>query len=144
MGRYRTVETEKDEQSFEARIWWAFWIIALIVIAYTVYHQCRNYDMMHNGTCIEAEYFVYNGQEIARYRDDTGNIVSFNLSGLNAVHDEDTIKLYYKDRINFAEPQRETMVWVKSYVIFGLGLLFCSWKLKKIYSRKPSPEVYSE
>lgn len=142
MGRYRNEEYEQDERSYEARIWWVFWIIAVVVIAYTIWHQYRNYDLVHNGTCIEAEYMLYNGEEIARYRDETGRIVaSYNLGGLNAIHDEDTVLLYYKDNINFAEPERELKSWLYAYVIFIPVLIGTTWKLITIYKKKPEAPV---
>jgi len=145
MSSYQDFYSEKEEQSYEARIWWVFWVVAVIVIAYTVWHQYRNYDLVHNGTCIEAEYMEYNGQELARYRDETGRVVaSVNLDGMNAIHDEDTILLYYKDNINFAEPKRNPKAWICSYIIFGLLLAGTSYKLYTIYKHKPSSERYPE
>ena len=57
-----------------------------------------------------------------------------NISGLNAVHEEDTIKMYYWTDIHAAEPHRDPMLWVRSYVIFGIGIIVCSVRLYKIYT----------
>lgn len=141
MGRYRTVESEKDEQSYEARIWWVFWIVAVVVIAYTAYLQYLNYDLVHNGQCIEAEYYVYNNQELARYKDENGMLVNKSLEGLNAIHGEDTVLLYYKDYMSLAEPKRETSAWLYSYLIFIPMLAGTTWKLITIYKRKPEAPV---
>lgn len=136
MGRYREVETEEQDKSYEARIWWVLWGVALIVLIYTVWHQVREYDLIHNGQCIEAEYYVYNGQEMAKYRDEDNRYHSYNVSGLDAVHDEDTIKLYYKDNLNPAEPHRHPRIWIFSYLLFGAIFAGCSLRLRKIYLQK--------
>lgn len=145
MGRYQNYESEKTEQSYEARIWWALWAVALVVILYTGWQQYRNFDLIHNGNCIEAEYKLYKERELARIWDqETGNLIqSFDVSGLDALHGEDTILLYYKDDLSQAEPQRETTAWIKSYVIFGLMFAGCSWKLRRIYTKNPSTEIYT-
>jgi len=141
MGRYRQIETEEEVKSFDARIWWAFWIIALIVLIYTAWHQYREYDLVHNGNCIIAEYTVYNDQELATYYDETGRVAArYNISGLSAVHENDTIKMYYKTNINAAEPHRSVQTWLISYAIFGTAFVLCSIKLRKIY--KENHEVY--
>ena len=142
MGRYRTVESEKDEQSYEARIWWMFLVVALIVLSYTIWHHYLNHNLVQSGTCIEAEYFVQNNQAQARYRDDAGQIYTYNLSSLNADHQGDTVKLYYKTDIRHAEPQRALQSWLFSYVLFGLMFIGCSFKLYLIYKKKPETTIY--
>ncbi len=37
MGRYRQVLSEKKEKSYQARIWWALWLVCFCVIAYTMW-----------------------------------------------------------------------------------------------------------
>ncbi len=135
MGRYRAVETDRQERSYEARIWWAFWGIALIALIYTVFHQFREYDLTHNGQCIEAEYFTYNGQERARYYDENGGYHSYNLSGMDSVHGEHTILLYYKTNLSAAEPHIHPRVWIISYVLFVPLLAGASFRLYKIYCK---------
>lgn len=142
MGRYRTVESEKDEQSYEARVWWMFLAVAVIVLSYTIWHHYRNYDLVQNGTCIEAEYFVHSNQAQARYQDENGQIVTFNLSNSGADHDENTVKLYYREDIRHAEPKRELSSWLMPYGIFGLMLVGCVFKLFTIYRKKPDTTVY--
>ena len=136
MGRYREVETEQQAKSFEARIWWVFWGIALVVLAYTVWHQVREYDLVHNGQWIEAEYYTYNGKELAKYRDENNRYYGFDVSGRDAIHDENTIKLYYKTSISAAEPHIHPRMWIFSYVLFGTAFVLCSLKLHQIYSKQ--------
>lgn len=140
MGRYREVETIQDSRSYDARIWWAFWAVALIVLIYTAWHQIREYDLVHNGNSIVAEYYIYNEQELARYLDENNRYHSYNVSGLNAIHEEDTITLYYKTSIDAAEPHRHPKTWIYSYIIFGIALVLCSLKIYKIYTE--DREVY--
>lgn len=144
MGRYQDYESEKSEQSYEARIWWALWAVALAVILYTAWQQYRNFDLVHNGICVEAEYSVYKERQLAKVWDsETGNLIqSFDVSGMDARHGEDTIRLYYKDNLALAEPQRELSAWLKSYALYGLMFAGCSWKLRRIYKNKPSTEAY--
>lgn len=138
MGRYRTFETEKDEKSYEARIWWVFWIVAVVVMCYTLWHQFIEYDLIHNGSFIDAEYYVYNGRELARYRDENNVNYSFSLEGLDAIHDENTVRLYYKGNIALATPRRSPKTWIFAYVVFGAMFIVCSRILWKIYHRKHS------
>lgn len=133
MGRYRQVETEQEAKSYEARIWWVFWGVALIVLIYTIWHQTREYDLVHNGQCIEAEYYIYNGKELARYQDENNRYYSYDVSGRDAVHDEHTIKLYYKTNISAAEPHIHPRVWIFPYLLFGSMFVLCTLKLRKIY-----------
>lgn len=136
MGRYNYMETEKDERSFDARIWWVFWFIALLVLAYTVYHHARSFELVHNGKYIDAEYYIYNNQEMARYIDENNRHYSYNLSALDPVHEENTVRLYYKEFIQLAEPRRNPKIWIFSYLLFGACLVFSSYKLLKIYRQK--------
>ncbi|MCM1100043.1 MAG: hypothetical protein NC079_04730 [Clostridium sp.] len=138
MGRYQymDMETEQESKSFEARVWWIFWIIALVVLLYTAYHHWRVSDLVHNGRCIEAEYSVYNGKELARYRDENNILYSYDLSGLNAIHGEDTVLLYYKDFVSTAEPRRAFTVWLWPYLFSTASLILFSWVLYRIYHRE--------
>jgi len=133
MGKYQQYETIKDQRSYDARIWWALWAIALLVLIFTVWHTVRQRDLIRNGNCIEADYYTYNGQELARYIDPEGRIYSFNVSGLSTVHLENTVLLYYKDQISLAEPQINPKLFLACYIGFGLALVLISCKLVKIY-----------
>lgn len=134
MGRYRQVQTEKDAKSYAARIWWALWLVCFFVLFYTAWQQLIEFDLVHNGQSITATYNVYKGAEIATYRDDANHYYSFDVSGLDARHEEDTIEMYYKDSIYSAQPRVRVRTWVKSYVLFGIGLILLSIKLWRIYT----------
>lgn len=129
------VETDRQERSYEARIWWALWGIALLALIYTVYHQFREYDLIHNGQCIEAEYFTHNGQERARYYDENGGYHGYNLSGMDAVHGEHTVLLYYKTNLSAAEPRLHPRVWIIAYILFVPLLAGASFRLYRIYHK---------
>lgn len=134
MGRYREVQTEKQYKSYQARIWWILWGVALTVLLYTLWHHLRETDLVLNGQCIVAEYYNYGGREYARYRTEDNQLHSYNLTGLAPVHDGDTIKLYYKTYIGAAEPRSNPKQWIWSYVVCGLALVLISLKLRKIYT----------
>lgn len=142
MGRYRTVESEKDEQSYEARVWWMFLVVAIIVLSYTIWHHYLNHNLVQNGTCIEAQYFIQSNQAQARYQDESGQIYTYNLSNLDADHDEDTVKLYYMTDIRHATPKRTIKFWLFSYTVFGLMFVGCIFKLYLIYKKKPETTIY--
>lgn len=135
MGRYRHVETRQEEISYEARIWWALWAVALVVLLYTAYHHSREYDLVHNGQCIEAEYYVFEGREKAKYWDENNNLYMYDLSGMDAVHGEDTVLLYYKEVVALAEPHRDIRVWLYPYLFSGFAISVFSWILYRIYHR---------
>lgn len=129
------METEQEAKSYEARIWWVLWFIALGVLLYTAYHHISEYHRVHGGHCIEAEYFVYNGRELAMYRDENNINHSYDLSGYDAVHEEDTVKLYYTDNVSLAEPRRTPSSWIAPYFFSTAALAFFSWILIRIYRR---------
>lgn len=135
MSRYREIETEKSHKSYQARIWWALWAVCFVVLVYTVWTQYREYDLVHHGNCIVADYYVYNGEKLAKYYDEeTNHAYRFNLEGWDAIHEEDTIKMYYWTDIHAAEPHRNPMLWIRSYVIFGIAIVLISFRLYRIYT----------
>ncbi len=143
MGRYRHVETAREERSFEARIWWAFWGISLVVLCYTVFHQVKEYDLVHNGNSFEASYEVYKDQELVTYYDENNHYYSYNVSGMDAVHGEDTIMMYYTDDIDRAQPHIDPKIWIFPYTLFGIMFVVSSLRLRKIYHQKNLP-LYDE
>lgn len=133
MGLYREVKTELQERSYEARIWWALWGIALVVLIFTVWHQILEFDLIRNGHCFEAEFYISNGKELARYRDENNRYRIHNISSLYTLHEENTIKMYYKDDIEQAQPRMHPGVWIIAYLLFGSMFVGCSFKLRRIY-----------
>lgn len=133
MGRYRDVQTEKDARRYAAGIWWILWAVCFGIILYTVWMQYLEYRLVHEGKSIVAEYSVYKGSEQATYYDDENHYHSYNLTGMDAAHDGDTIVLYYKDDINLAQPRIAVRTWLRSYAIFGVGLILLSIRLYFIY-----------
>ena len=145
MGRYRSIETEKSEQRFEARIWWALAGIAVVVLVITAFQHFQNYRLVHSGTRVEAEYIIYEktGREAARYTDpNTQQIIVYDLESMDAVHEGDTIYLYYTDNINAARPQQKASIFLFAYLLFGAMLLFSSWRIARIYSKKGDSIAY--
>ncbi len=136
MGRYREVQTKKDDRSYEAGVWWALWIVCFGVMAYTVWMQISEYRLVHEGTSIVAEYVAYKGAEQANYYDEEHRYHFYDLTGAGAVHDEDTIVLYYRDNIDLAQPRIGFATWLRSYAIFGTGLILLSIRLYFIYKHE--------
>lgn len=140
MGRYRDVQTEKDARSYAATIWWILWAVCFVIMLYTVWMQISEYRLVHNGKSIVAEYSLYKGVERATYYDEENHYHSYDLSGLGAAHGEDTIVLYYMDDINLAQPRIGFKTWLRTYAIFGVGLVLLSIRLLFIY--KADHKIY--
>ncbi len=135
MGRYRTFESKKDEQNYDAAIWWVLWLISLAILIYTAYHQIHEFNLTHSDNYVIAKYMVANGHEAASYTDENGVYYYFNITQMNAIHDEDTIKMYYKDDIALAVPRCSFLRWAPAWSIFLPALIGCSVLLWKIYHR---------
>ena len=136
MGRYRHVETAREKRSLEARIWWTFFGISLLVLCYTVFHQVKEYRLVHYGNSFEAEYQVYQGRELATYYDENNHYYHYDISGMDAIHGENTVTMYYTDDMYRAQPHMHPRMWIFPYALFGVMFLVCSLRLRKIYSKK--------
>ncbi len=141
MGRYREVQTEKDERRYAAAIWWALWAVCFGIMAYTVWMQVSEYRLVHEGKSIVAEYRMNKGVEQATYYDEEHHYHAYDLTGAGAAHDEDTVVLYYMDNIDLAQPKLSFGTWLRSYAIFGVGLVLLSIKLYFVY--KEDHSVYN-
>ncbi len=141
MSRYRQVESEKSHKSYQARIWWALWGVAIVVLIYTAWTQIRELHLMHSGNKIVARYYTYSGAELVEYEDPvTHRIYSYNVSGLETVHGDDTITMYYWTDISTAAAQRDPMIYVKAYLFFGIAFVLISIRIRRIY--KAPYEIY--
>ena len=65
--------------------------------------------------------------------DEENHYHSFNITGMGAEHDGDSIVLYYKDVINLAKPRVGVGTWIRSYVLFGIAFVLISTRLIFIY-----------
>jgi hypothetical protein len=65
--------------------------------------------------------------------DEENHYHSFNITGMGAEHDGDSIVLYYKDDINLAKPRVGVGTWIRSYVLFGIAFVLISTRLIFIY-----------
>lgn len=139
MGRYREVETEQQEKSYEARIWWALWAVCLVVLVATAYNHIRECILVYTGNCMEAEYSTYQGRELAKYYDENNFPHTIDISNYDAAHEGDKVLLYYKDYMELAQPRSRVMGWVFPYLGFGAGLAACSFMIYKIY--KPEKHI---
>lgn len=140
MGRYRDVKTEKDDRRYAAGIWWILWAVCFGIMAYTIFMQVSEYRLVHEGKSIVAKYSLDKGVERATYFDEENHYHTYDLTGVGAAHDEDTIVLYYRDDINLAQPRIGASTWIRSYAIFGVGLILLSIRLYFIY--KADHRVY--
>ncbi len=141
MGRYREVHTEKDERRYSATIWWALWAVCFGIMVYTVWMQYSEYSSIKGTNSVVAKYTSENGQERASFMDEDNKYHSFDITGMGAKHDGDSIVLYYTDDIYLAQPRIGASTWIRSYVIFGVGLILISIKLILVY--KTDHSVYN-
>ena len=133
MGRYREVQTEKEARRYASAIWWVLWAVCFLMLAYTVRMQYSEYICFKGAKSIVAKYVYDNGVERAVLMDEDNHYHSFNITGMGAKHDGDSIVLYYTDDINFAQPRIGAATWIRSYVLFGVGFILISIRLVFIY-----------
>ena len=137
MGRYREMRTEKeekrDERRYAATIWWLLWVICFFILAYTIVMQYSEYKSFKGANSVVAKYTSGEGFEHALYTDEDGQFHYYDITGMGAEHDGDSIVLYYKDDINLALPRVGAATWIRSYVIFGIAFILLSIRLIVIY-----------
>lgn len=125
------VYDEKKEKSYHARIWWALFVAAALILLRGVTFHIDERKLVHNGNQVVAKYNESTAQAI--YREEDGSYHQYDLSGFTAEHDGDKITLYYEDEISYAEPIHTVGFWMKTYLFFGISTLFCGWRLWRIY-----------
>lgn len=128
-----TIYNEKEEKSYQARIWWALFVVALLVIVRGVYGQIKEYRVVSVGNTIICDYNEETMQ--ASYKDPEGRFRMYDISGYDPQYEGKQITLYYTDSIEFAIPKNTLWSWVKIYVMFGAALFFVSWRLYRIYKQ---------
>lgn len=127
------VYDERKEKSYHARIWWTLFIVAVLILLRGLMFHIDEIKLQHGGRQIVAEYNESTAQAV--YRGEDGSYHQYDISGFTAEHDGDTITLYYEDEVGYAEPVHTIGFWIKTYLIFGVASLFCSWRLWSIYKR---------
>lgn len=125
------VYDEKKEKSYHARIWWALFIAAVLILLRGVMFHVDERKLVNGGNQIVAEYNETTAQ--AFYREENGAYHQYDISGFAAEYDGDKITLYYEEQIGYAEPIHTAGFWIKTYLIFGAASLVCGWRLWKIY-----------
>ena len=137
MGRFREVHTEKEAKRYARRyvatICWMLWAICSIILGYTVAMQYSEYKNIKGATSVVAKYSSGKGYEQASFMDDENHYHSYDITGMGAEHDGDSIVLYYKDNVDLALPRVGASTWIRSYVLFGLAFIYLSIRLIVIY-----------
>lgn len=144
MGRYREVHTEKEAERYARRypatICWALWVICFLILAYTVAMHCSEYIRIKDANSVVAKYTSEKDFEHASFFDEDNHYHSYDITGMGAEHDGESIVLYYKDNIDLAQPRVGLATWLRSYVLFGIVLILLSIRLVLIY--KSDHSVY--
>ncbi len=133
-GEY--VYNEAADKKYESRIWkylaGASGLLMLLIILMHV----KELIIVSQGTCIEAAYYkASDGVEIATYIDENEKQYRYDISGMDAVHSENSVRLYYLDDIFNAVPKTEWMLWCKYYLFFGCLGGLSLWRIRKIYGK---------
>lgn len=137
MGRYREVHTEKEAKRnarrYAATIWWVLWAFCFIILVYTARMQYSEYKRIQGANSVVAKYTSGKSGEFATFMDEDNHYHSYTITGMGAEHDGDSIVLYYKDDINFAQPRVGVATWIRSYAIFGVAIILLSIRLIVVY-----------
>ncbi len=133
MGRYREVHTEKEERRYATAIWWGLWAFCLLILIYTVRMQYSEYKNIKGANSVVAKYTFANGRECASFMDEDNHYHSYDITGMGAKYDGDSIVLYYTDDINLAQPRIGAGTWIRSYALFGIAFILLSIKLVTLY-----------
>ena len=125
------VYDEKKEKSYQARIWWALFIAAALILLRGATFHIEEQKLVKNGQQIIANYNEATGQ--AYYTDENGAYHHYDLAGMSVEHDDKTIVMYYETEMAYANPAQELSFWLKMYLFFGGAMILCGWRLWKIY-----------
>lgn len=145
MGRYdvdlldgfdgrQLVYDEKKEKRYQARIWWFLFGAAVLIMLRGVTFHVHEVQMKRSYSVIEATYYEDTAQAV--YREENGGYHQYDISGFSAEYEGDTIRLYYKEQIGFAEPVHDIRFWIKTYLILGSIAGFSAWRLWVIYKNR--------
>ncbi len=130
------VYNDAEEKQYESTVWKYLAVGSILLFLLVIYSHFLELRVVWQGTCIEAVYEVKsNGEEIARYVDADGKLYLYNVSGMDSVHTEDIILLYYLDDIDEAIPKTGWKQWFWYYLIFGCLGSLSIWKICRIYKR---------
>lgn len=127
------VYDEKKEKKYQARIWVFILGVAVLILLRGISFHVEEIKMKTSYSVIEAIY--HEGTAQAVYREENGIYHQYDISGFSAEYEEDTICLYYKDNVAYAQPVHEIGFWIKTYSIFGMISVFCILRLRKIYKK---------
>lgn len=125
------VYDEKKERSYHARIWWALFVAAALILLRGVTFHIDEMKLVRNGNVITANYNETTAQ--ASYVEENGAYHQYDLSGFTAIHDGNIINLYYEENVAYAEPIHTVGFWLQTYLFFGAATLLCGWRLWRIY-----------
>ena len=140
MGRYREEYSEKEERRYATAIWWGLWVVCFLILVYTVGMHYSELKSVKGGNSVVAKYISEKGVERAFFIDEDNNYHYYDITGMGAEHDGDSIVLYYKDDINLAEPRVGAETWIRSYALFGTAIILLSIRLIVLY--RPKRHVY--
>ncbi len=133
-GEY--VYNEKAEKRYESSVWRFLAGAAILMLCFVIFMQAKELVIITTGNRIEAAYSEsLNGAETAKYVDTNGKIHLYDVTGLNSVHTEEEIILYYVENIDEAIPKTSWKQWIVYYSFFAVVGGISIWRLRKIYKK---------
>ncbi len=130
------VYNEKEEKKYESTVWKYLLGVAIIMLLIVVFKHVEEIRLYTKGHCIEAVYMKNgNGTEVARYINEDNRLQIFDITGMNAVHDGERVKLYYMENINTATPMTRWTEWALYYIFFGVLLCVSLWRIFRVYKK---------
>lgn len=127
------VYDDKKEKHYQSRIWIVIACVIIGILISLVVKSCKEIYLLNNGQRIEAEYSEEKGQLLARFRDENGHLRILDISGYKPAHKGESITLYYMEGQAEPRPVNTLSSWLFYYFVFGGLLVFCIWRIHKIY-----------
>lgn len=133
-GEY--IYEDKSEKKYQSSIWKILAVISAISLIVLAADHIRALQVIRNGNSITAEYYEEsNGRQKAVYYDEDGNMYMYNFENAYAVHDKDSIVLYYENDIRKVTPKMVWWTWAGRYALFGILFAISFWRIMKIYRK---------
>lgn len=133
-GEY--VYNESSEKKYHSTLWKVLAGVFLLTLLVLTVSLVKELTLVFYGQKIEADYYVdSNGRAKAGYYDADRNFYAYDFTGMEAVHDEDSITLYYTDNIRKAVLRTPWWYWARRYTFFLVLAGFSIWRIYKIYHK---------
>lgn len=128
------VYDEKKEKRYHAGIWACLIFCAALILIRAVSYHVEEIIMVSRNSYLEAQYNEKSMQ--AYYIDESGRWRQYDISGFAPVHEGESIRLYYEENIEEAQPVNSLSFWLFVYALTGGISAFALWRILRIYRKK--------